>query len=487
MPAPHPAVIRRAPRHREIEVLTRQHLHRLPAIRREPVIQHRDDPFLENARLENPAIEKNRRRVNERAPRDLHRRVRRLGHRPRLPRKKRRQMPRDPRVLRIRQRHLREARAARGLRQFRHRSLREKSIHQHALGILARQLGAQRPADQRGTAARHRDRNLRELGPVEQFLLPLPAAERQRVELPLIQLLALGDEPLVQRVRQREVHVVAAEQDVIAHRHARELHLALLFRDRNEGKIRRAAADIDHEDHVAHADVFAETFPRRLDPRVERGLRFLQQRHVRQPRLHRRLQGQIARRRIKRRGHRDHDLLRRQRLLPLPARRRVPVIPRPAQMRQIPRRRLERRHLRHVRRRLPRQQRTAAVHARMTQPALRRRHQPRRHLAAVTAGKLADHLRRVLLPRQRQTARREFLRIGQIQKRRQQRLLLDRPHARELRNLQHRLLDRAPALLREVQIRERAMRGAEVDADGVGGFFRCRFQSVSQGKKFSAE
>ena len=52
-------------------------------------------------------------------------------------------------------------------------------------------------------------------------------------------------------LRQREVHVVAAEQQVIADRVADEVELALLLARADQAEVGGAAADIDHE--AAHA------------------------------------------------------------------------------------------------------------------------------------------------------------------------------------------------------------------------------------------
>ena len=64
----------------------------------------------------------------------------------------------------------------------------------------------------------------------EQLFLGLAAGEGQRVELPRVELLAFRGQALADGVRQGQVHVVAAEQNVVAHGHARQLHFAVLFR-----------------------------------------------------------------------------------------------------------------------------------------------------------------------------------------------------------------------------------------------------------------
>ena len=45
----------------------------------------------------------------------------------------------------------------------------------------------------------------------------------------------------------REIHVIAAEQQVISHRLANERQLALLFHGPDQAEIAGAAADVDHQ------------------------------------------------------------------------------------------------------------------------------------------------------------------------------------------------------------------------------------------------
>ena len=53
--------------------------------------------------------------------------------------------------------------------------------------------------------------------------------------------------------REREVHVVAAEQDVLADRDALEREVAVALRDGDQAEVGGAAADVAHEDQVADA------------------------------------------------------------------------------------------------------------------------------------------------------------------------------------------------------------------------------------------
>ncbi len=82
-------------------------------------------------------------------------------------------------------------------------------------------------------------------------------------------------------MREREVDVVAAEQDVVADRDALDRGLAaLLRRQLEQAEVRGAAADIDHE-HMMRIRLGAPGLPAvPLQPPVEGGLRLLQQAHA---------------------------------------------------------------------------------------------------------------------------------------------------------------------------------------------------------------
>ena len=64
-------------------------------------------------------------------------------------------------------------------------------------------------------------------------------------------------EPLLQQAREREVHVVAAEQDVLADGDALEREVAVLLGDGDQGEVGRAAADVADEDQIADVDAAA--------------------------------------------------------------------------------------------------------------------------------------------------------------------------------------------------------------------------------------
>ena len=108
------------------------------------------------------------------------------------------------------------------------------------------------------------------------------------VELPGVDLVPGGLEPLLREARQREVHVVAAEQDVLADRDALEGEIAVALGDGDQAEVGGAAADVADEDQVADRDATAPGVAEAVDPRIESSLRFLEQSHLRRARPRRR-------------------------------------------------------------------------------------------------------------------------------------------------------------------------------------------------------
>ena len=76
----------------------------------------------------------------------------------------------------------------------------------------------------------------------------------QTVQLPGIDALARGFKLLLQKARQRQVHVVAAQQDVVTNGDTFQCQFAVLFGNHDEAEIRSAAADVAHQNQVADFD-----------------------------------------------------------------------------------------------------------------------------------------------------------------------------------------------------------------------------------------
>ena len=193
---------------------------------------------------------------------------------------------------------------------------------------------------------------------------------------------------LLQPSRERQIHVVAAEQDVLADGDAAQRERAALLADRDEAEVGGAAADVAHQHEVADLHALAPGVALRGEPRVERRLRLFEEAHARQAGL-RALPGASA---------------------PGPPRRTRRARSRAPPGRRAPRRRRRARaatrapgapgtradaNTGDTRRtssgRLPRQDVGGPVHARVREPRLRRRHQAGRILGAALARELADH------------------------------------------------------------------------------------------------
>jgi len=133
---------------------------------------------------------------------------------------------------------------------------------------------------------------------------------RETRELPAVELRASVREFFADDVSERKIHVVAAEQDVIADCCSLQIHVAVAFRDRDRRKVTGAAADVDDEHHVARPELTPKAVTARGQPRVERGLRFLEQGDALETDGFRRLHGELARSRIERRRDREDHFFR---------------------------------------------------------------------------------------------------------------------------------------------------------------------------------
>ena len=121
--------------------------------------------------------------------------------------------------------------------------------------MVAGQPGADGAADQAGTPSGNRYRYLvRAIFGVEELLLGDPAVVPQRLHLVGVQLGALGRDFRRHNMRQCQVDVVAAQQDVFANCDALQIQLAVAAGDRDEREIGGASADVDYEDQIALVD-----------------------------------------------------------------------------------------------------------------------------------------------------------------------------------------------------------------------------------------
>ena len=157
---------------------------------------------------------------------------------------------------------------------------RQEAFAQNLLDIGAPQHGLDGPAHQARALAENGDRLLLGLRlRIEQFLLGRPAIRPQLQMLPGIDARAFFGQPLRHHPGQRQVDVVAAQQDVLAHGHAVQRQLAPRFRNRDQGEIGGAAADVHYQDQIAHLHALAPVGVA-LDPGIEGRLRLFEQRDI---------------------------------------------------------------------------------------------------------------------------------------------------------------------------------------------------------------
>ena len=81
-------------------------------------------------------------------------------------------------------------------------------------------------------------------------------------------------------VGQGQVHVVAAQEDVLADGQPREDQVAPFVADGDQREVGRSAADVADQDDVADLDLLAPLLALGGEPGVEGGLRLFEQRDV---------------------------------------------------------------------------------------------------------------------------------------------------------------------------------------------------------------
>ena len=117
-------------------------------------------------------------------------------------------------------------------------------------------------------------------------------------------------------MRQGQIEIVAAEDQVIADGHAVELHLAAFAAaDADQREVGRAAADVADEDLLARLDKLVPAVAMGIDPGVERRLRLFDQHHPRQAGQGGRLDRQLPGHFVERGRQREHEILLGQRML----------------------------------------------------------------------------------------------------------------------------------------------------------------------------
>ena len=237
------------------------------------------------------------------------------------------------------------------------------------------------------------------------------------------------------QVRQRQVHVVAAQHQVLAHAGAGDVRLAPLPRHVDQAQVGGATAHVAHQHPLRLGQRCFQRAAVAPEPVIKHRLGLFQQTQLGQPGQARRAQRQRAGGFVKRGGHGQDQVLLVQRRLG------VLGVPGIAHMAQVTGTGLHGRDLKHLGGRAPRQDGRQSVHGRVRQPAFGTGDQPTRHLRAQVPRPLPDDDRRGIsrLGRPGQLQRRavELIDPGVVTHRGQQRQCRDLASGHELLDLQH--------------------------------------------------
>ena len=380
----------------------------------------------------------------------------------RVAREEMRDMARDGDVALVREPRRDEAAAGPvRLRVARRRG--EEAVEHQALRLVAGEPRGEGSAEQARALREHGDGDVVGRVVAEERLLRGPAGEHELAEARRVQFGLSCNHSRLDGVRQREVHVVAAEQQVVAdgdagHLEGRRAGAARAARDADEREIGGAAADVADE----HQGVAVGAREEGLDPLgssaihvvVERGLGLLEQAH-REAGARGGREGQLAGDLIERGRHGEHDLLLGERMT------RKRLIPRANDVREQSLRSVDRRDAREIGLffgRAPGEDRRGGIDPAMAEPALRRRDEATRHLAAALARQLADDPRRIA-PR----IRGDFALNRRVEERGEERPRGGLGRRDELGNGK----DRGLAGAIEGGPRDDGVRGAEIDPDSA--------------------
>ena len=353
---------------------------------------------------------------------------------------------------------------------------RKKAVERQPLDFFARQSRRLRPGHEAGPPARHRHdvMLLRRAEARKRALLYIPTRRDEVIKLWAGHPAAFRHELGLDQRREGEIDIVAPQQDMFADRNPPDVG----DRARRAGahieqtEIRGAAADVDDQDMPRLGGVRVQPFPQRLgravsfQPAIEGRLRLLQEPHAaRETGFLRGVQREALRRGIERGGDRDGDVLRIER----GARSGEASVPGAPQVAQDQRGGADGRDLllRLKILRSPGQNRRGPVRRMVTQPRLRRPHDPPGRFARPAAGEAAGDPS--LASRNRPGQFRGAPLLRQIEERGQRRRLGERGRAFPLRDGE-RLWPRIAA---QRDVSERRVRRAEIDADGKPGCHHC--------------
>ena len=156
---------------------------------------------------------------------------------------------------------------------------REEAVEENLPEVVDRQVRGLRAADDLPAAAHHghgvRRRRIRR----EQGLLRLPTCLREQAILDGIES-ASARQLRLDVLGKGEVHVVAAEQQMVADRLAEEAELAVLLVRLNQTDVGGAAADVDDQTEIAGPDAGGVLDGMTCEPAIKCGLWLFEEREV---------------------------------------------------------------------------------------------------------------------------------------------------------------------------------------------------------------
>ena len=241
---------------------------------------------------------------------------------------------------------------------------------------------------------------------------------------------------------QRQVEIVAAQQQVLAHRGAREIDQVARARNADEAEIAGASAHVADQHGLPVEELLARLRQVVGDPRIERGGRLFEQREALETRLARGHHGEFPSLFVEGRGDGEHDVLRGQRHA-------FGAVPLLAELGDEARGNLDRREHASGLLRIPREDLGCPIDIGIGEPGFRRVHQARGDDGALLARVDAD-----------------WLPVFQEQERRQRAARLDAPGGHQLRRLEDVNRRKVAVLgLAFVDIGQSGVGGAEVDPD----------------------
>ena len=344
----------------------------------------------------------------------------------------------------------------------------QKAIDDEPLHVLSRQLNRACGADQPGTRAKQGDRC--PLGRIrrQQLLLGHAAALHELRKARRRQALSAA-KALLDKMGQRQVHVVATQHQVVTDADAGEFWRGAVRPglDLDQRQVGGAAAHVAHQHQPGAVEFGSETVAIAIQPVLKGGLRLFDQAQPGQAGEAGRFEGERPGAFVERGRNREDDFLSGERAVGKAR------VPRRVHMGQVARAGRQRRHLGHILAGAPGQDGRAAIHAGVGQPAFGAGHQPARHLGAEVAGIAADDGRRLVTraarPRQPHGCRVQFARGRVVAYGGQQRRRGHFAGADQLVDGQQPNLG-----IPRRRIGDDGVAGAEIDADEVAAHRRVR-------------